>query len=1028
MDAMARDDASIGRNSLPSSSSLTQMARPFGAWRRAAVAPLDRSASKGHGNATSLAAGSDAILLGTARGALARYDLRNEAETTSQDVWTGPSRVRKVFCDPTGVHAVVTSDQEGRNPSTHHVCHTKAKRARALPRLKGQVITAVAWNRKSLGRGASTSFVMGNAKGAIYECVVDDPGGSGTGNGVTRREKVTVKQVGMLNGHPCSIQGIHLETFDDGKQVCAIVVTSTRLYVFQGGPTLDQVFAGEEHFVEMPGELLVNGMPHSELHVSLTKNKTADRLVWLTGDGLYCGRFGVGKSKGELRGGSMEAFVTDQKLIPYPFLGDQAREDERPPQTPISAAVTEFHYLLLYQDRILALNRVSEELIFDEYFNQGLVALVRDEVTGAVYSFNESTIFEIILYDEGQDMWEIYLRRKEWYLAIQHCRTQSQKDAVYNKQAEEAFAKGDLEASAALWARCSHVAGPRFEEVTLRLIRTGDRGALSTYLLRKLDNLPRSERPQRTMLATWLLELYLDAAYQEELKIPPGELSTPTSRAAVEELKDFMMDQKDDLDDGTTLNLLAGYGRIEELVYYATARAMYDVACMHMIQEGNAKRAIAVLRHPEVSPDLWYKFGPDLFLLSPKETVDAWLVMGKHLDPKHLLPALLVSEKQSKKPGARTTEQELEAQRYLEVVIFRHKCKDVAVHNLMLQLLTREDAETNLLRYLSNAVQPNGEPYYDIQYALRLCLERARLRSCCHLYATQGMFQEAVSLALKVDLELAKSVAEMPVDDEGMRRKLWLMVAKHVIQLESEGTTRDQVCNVVSFLKETDGLLKLEDILPFFPDTVLIDDLKGAVGDALEEYSLKIEELKREMDSATKEAEVIRKDLRELPGRFVEVTPETRCSSCNKTMLCPGPTAVRASSTDGLACHPFFVFPCTHTFHEGCLLQDVLEKQSGEVRARLERMQEELARDSKEFAQLQRQYMQLPAGLSSMGATIPDGEEELEEVSRKIERNQIQVNELISSACPYCSVLMVGTLTRPLVGPEDRKELEEWAI
>jgi len=975
-----------------------------------------------------LAAGSDAILLGTARGALARYDLRNEAETTSQDVWTAPSRVRRVFCDPTGVHAVVTSDQEGRNPTTHHVCHTKAKRARALPRLKGQVVTAVAWNRKAMGRGASTNFVMGTARGTVYECVVEDPGGSGNAHATARKEKITVKLVGTLSGHSCNIEGIHLETFDDGKQVCAIVVTSTRLYVFQGGPTLEQVFAGEEHFVEMPGELVVNGTPHSELHVYLTKNKTADRLVWLTGDGLYCGRFGVGKSKGETRGGSIEAFVTDQKLIPYPLLGDQAHEEERPSQTPISAAVTEFHYLLLYQDRILALNRVSEELIFDEYFNQGLIALVRDEATGAVYSFNESTIFEIILYDEGQDMWEIYLRRKEWYLAIQHCRTQSQKDTVYNKQAEEAFAKKDLEAAAALWARCSQVAGPRFEEITLRLIRTGHRGALSTYLLRKLDNLPRSERPQRTMLATWLLELYLDATYQEELKIPPGEPSTPGSRAAVEELKDFMMDQKDDLDDGTTLNLLAGYGRVEELVYYATARAMYDVACMHMIQEGNAKRAISVLRHPHVSPELWYKFGPDLFLLSPTETVDAWLVMGKQLDPKHLLPALLVSEKQSKKPGSRTTEQEVEARRYLEVVIFRHKCKDVAVHNLMLQLLTREDTEMNLLRYLSDAVQPTGEPYYDVQYALRLCLERARLRSCCHLYATQGMYQEAVSLALKVDLDLAKTVADMPVDDEGMRRKLWLMIAKHVILLESEGSTRDQVGNVVSFLKETDGLLKLEDILPFFPDFVLIDDLKGAIGDALEEYSLKIEELKREMDSATKEAEVIRRDLRDLPCRRVEVTPETRCSVCNKTMLGPSPPTARAPASDLLSCHPFFVFPCRHVFHEGCLLQEVSEMQGGEVRARLQRMQEQLAQDSKELAQLQRQYMQLPAGLSSMGASIPDGEEELEEVSRRIERNQIQVNEIISSECPYCGVLMVGTLSRPLVGPEDRKELEAWAI
>jgi len=35
-----------------------------------------------------------------------------------------------------------------------------------------------------------------------------------------------------------------------------------------------------------------------------------------------------------------------------------------------------------------------------------------------------------------------------------------------------------------------------------------------------------------------------------------------------------------------------------------------------------------------------------------------------------------------------------------------------------------------------------------------------------------------------------------------------------------------KVCMHLAFLKETDGLLKIEDILPFFPDFALIDDFK----------------------------------------------------------------------------------------------------------------------------------------------------------------------------------------------------------
>lgn len=67
--------------------------------------------------------------------------------------------------------------------------------------------------------------------------------------------------------------------------------------------------------------------------------------------------------------------------------------------------------------------------------------------------------------------------------------------------------------------------------------------------------------------------------------------------------------------------------------------------------------------------------------------------------------------------------------------------------------------------------------------------------------------------------------ADKVEDDEDLRKKLWLMIAKHVIELE-KGTKRENIRKAIAFLKETDGLLKIEDILPFFPDFALIDDFK----------------------------------------------------------------------------------------------------------------------------------------------------------------------------------------------------------
>jgi vacuolar protein sorting-associated protein 18 len=82
-----------------------------------------------------------------------------------------------------------------------------------------------------------------------------------------------------------------------------------------------------------------------------------------------------------------------------------------------------------------------------------------------------------------------------------------------------------------------------------------------------------------------------------------------------------------------------------------------------------------------------------------------------------------------------------------------------------------------------------------------------------------------------VDIELAKANADKPEDDDVLRKKLWLRIARHVVETnadkpEDSEAMRKNIKKAMAFLKDCD-LLKIEDILPFFPDFVLIDDFKG---------------------------------------------------------------------------------------------------------------------------------------------------------------------------------------------------------
>ena len=70
-----------------------------------------------------------------------------------------------------------------------------------------------------------------------------------------------------------------------------------------------------------------------------------------------------------------------------------------------------------------------------------------------------------------------------------------------------------------------------------------------------------------------------------------------------------------------------------------------------------------------------------------------------------------------------------------------------------------------------------------------------------------------------MDVDLAKQSAEKPEEDDELTKKLWLRIARHVVEEQSD------IQKAMLVLQECPQL-KIEDILPFFPDFVTIDHFK----------------------------------------------------------------------------------------------------------------------------------------------------------------------------------------------------------
>jgi hypothetical protein len=185
-----------------------------------------------------------------------------------------------------------------------------------------------------------------------------------------------------------------------------------------------------------------------------------------------------------------------------------------------------------------------------------------------------------------------------------------------------------------------------------------------------------------------------------------------------------------------------------------------------------------------------------------------------------------------------------------------------------------------------------------------------------------NQYAQAVDMALKHDeMDLAANVADRPGNDPALRKKLWLKVAKKVIG-QSKG-----IKAAMEFLKRCE-LLRIEDLIPFFPDFVVIDDFKEEICAALEEYSRQIEGLKREMDESANTAQHIREDIKSLDQRYAIVEPGEKCWSCRLPLLM----------------RQFFVFPCQHSFHADCLGKMVLQSVGMGKGKRIKELQIEVGR------------------------------------------------------------------------------------
>ncbi|OXU27272.1 hypothetical protein TSAR_013576 [Trichomalopsis sarcophagae] len=952
---------------------------------------------------------SNFIVISMANHILLRIDMKHPDKPEEIEIskYIGNLRLSGLFLDPLGQHLIITAiPKQGDNTSAAEIfyLHRKTTKLKQASKFRGHEITAVGWNYANTSETTTGPILLGTSKGLIFETEIGLEGDKIFTTSLeqywrqlpnylplygSKELEGLVFDIGKDSKPP--ITGLEFRRIPNTDKYVVILTTLIRIYQYVGAvtshdekPLLQQVFSKYLNIKERFNQL-ESSLPYSKMQFYFSSPQEFPKTFsWLTETGIL-----IAKVDSKV---DPENILVNQQMLPCPETSLLSSSVSRKKNAaPLSFVLTEFHVLLLYSDHVKGVSLLNQELIFEDIYNDAfgkLVNITKDPMTGSIWAFSERAVFKYKVTREDRNVWQVYIEKGEFELAKQYCKDNpAHIDQVLIKQAEKLFENKEYDTSALVYAD-THSS---FEEITLKFLQENQTEALKTFLKKKLEGLKSQDKTQITMIVIWVVELFMNqmgALRSSETSY----LQNPRYIELQKQFDSFLATNKVEecvrKNRSIIYNIMASHGDKDNLLRLTIMNRNYEEVIRQHLYKNNHLEALEVLKS-QANKELFYQFAGILLQELPKPTMAALISQGSYLKPSKLLPALVSCNGDEK--HAR------EIIRYLEHCVYEQSCQEQAIHNFLLSLYARYKKD-EVMRYISSQGQDISMVHYDVHYALRLCQEAKLTEACVQLSALLGLWTTAVDLALTISVDLAKQIAAMPSHhgNDELRKKLWLKIAEHVVR------EKDDIQQAMNFLQQCD-LVRIEDILPFFSDFVTIDHFKEAICNSLQEYNRHVQDLKEEMEEATKAAEIIRKDIQAFRTRCTFVQAKDTCNTCEVQLLL----------------RPFYVFPCGHRFHSDCLVAALTPMLPLERQTRLAELQHQLTLASTRPDELAKQNQSTHSGSADGSASAS--------LSTK-EQIKADFDDLVASECLYCGELMIDSIDKPFIEEEDyERVMKEWA-
>ena len=913
-------------------------------------------------NIVDLVVSNNKLVVAMANNVLIRINLLHAQDIEEIDIsrhCPSDTKVFKLFLDPSGSHLLVSLVGDKSNLDTLYI-PWQSKKVRCLGKLRNHTVSSVAWSQRNSSELLTGPVLCGTINGLIFELEISaDESLFQSGFDPYCKQLVKLFKAELIGGLeilPCPTSDL---------QYVILCSTKSRLYTFKGQlvstesrPFFADLFA--EYKDDFNNFTEYKGSSNSSILKVYYQPSTmmAASIAWTNGQGILYAQINWNSNN----------IINDVKLIK---VTRDPGSSKLLSQVDTGLVLTPFHMLIPHENEISVVCTISEKVIMNDRIPGDCgpsVGISQDSVKGSIWLFTEKAIFKCKMDREDRNVWNMHLDEGRFELAKKYCYGDQYKLLqVRIKEAENLFEKGEYVESAKLFA---HTIVP-FEQVLFKLNSVSNDAGLRVYLLEKLSTLSNQEQGQFSLVTLIMLEYYFNRLGQ--VRDETSEYNEEYYKVN-EEFEAFLRKPRIletlEMNSNAVYHMLSSHADKTNIIKISLLIKAYDRVVTHLININKHMDALDILTQ-HASEDVFLRHISTLLKVIPVPTIDVIIKKGHKLDPLKVIP-ILVEVHASK--GCKT-----EIMRYLDHCINVMERTDSVVHNFLITIYATECPD-NLLPYLKMQGDNMECVSYDAKLALRECILAKQDVAAVHILTVMGLYQEAVELALKSDIDLAKATADRQRNNPQVCKKLWLLITQYVVD-----QTQD-VEKALAIMKECE-LIKIEDVLPFFPDLITIDFFKDAICQSLKEYNKEIERLKEEMDDASNIADGMRADIQVLKQQSTTVGPEDSCSECGTLLLD----------------RPFYMFQCNHKFHQDCLSEVVMEYLT--------------VTESHQLKNLKSKLVALSSDDGRMTKSVWEQRQSLKE----------QLHDIVACECLHCGERIVDAIDKPFIPDEDfHKVLDEW--